>query len=73
MITAAGNNEYLPDHQVDPTTYPEEAVKVVDITRGDRTATLISLNTLFCDSINLYLLQDQTMPIRQLKTLAKIL
>lgn len=23
MITAPGNNEYLPDHQVDPMTYPE--------------------------------------------------
>ena len=23
MISAPGNNEYLPDHQVDPTAYPE--------------------------------------------------
>jgi hypothetical protein len=26
LISAAGNNEYLPDHQVDPTTYPEESL-----------------------------------------------
>ena len=33
----------------------------------------IILNTLFCDNINLYLIQDQTMPLRQIKTLNKIL
>ena len=31
------------------------------------------MNTLFCDNINLYLIQDQTMPIRQIKTLNRIL
>jgi sphingomyelin phosphodiesterase len=31
LISAPGNNEYLPDHQVDPVAYPEEALKVVEI------------------------------------------
>jgi sphingomyelin phosphodiesterase len=31
------------------------------------------MNTLYCDTINLYLIQDQTMPIRQLKTLHNII
>lgn len=74
LISAPGNNEYLPDHQVDPTAYPEQALKVIDLVNEDgKTATLISINTLFCDTINLYLIQDQTMPIRQLKTLNSIL
>ena len=38
-----------------------------------QTATFISVNTLLCDTINLYLIQDQTIPLRQLKTLNKIL
>jgi len=47
---------------------------VTDLVNEDgKTATFISINTLYCDTINLYLLQDQTMPIRQLKTLNKIL
>jgi len=29
LISAPGNNEYLPDHQVDPTAVPEESLKVV--------------------------------------------
>ena len=35
--------------------------------------TFIVLNTLFCDNINLYLIQDQTMALRQIKTLISIL
>ena len=35
--------------------------------------TFIIINTLFCDNINLYLIQDQTMPLRQIKTLNQIL
>lgn len=34
---------------------------------------MISINTLFCDLMNLYLIEDQTMSIRQLKTLDAIL
>lgn len=29
LISAPGNNEYMPDHQVDPTAVPEESIKVV--------------------------------------------
>lgn len=64
----------MPDHQVDPTDYPEQAIKVVDLVNSNgNKMTFISLNTLFCDNINLYLIQDQTMPIRQIKTLDAIL
>jgi hypothetical protein len=74
LISAPGNNEYLPDHQVDPTAYPDEAVKVIDIKNdGGKVVTFIIINTLFCDNINLYLIQDQTMPLRQIKTLNKVL
>ena len=74
IISAWGNNEYLPDHQVDPTAYPEDAVKVVEIENGEgRKVSFVSVNTLFCDSINLYLIQDQTMPLRQIKTLNALL
>lgn len=74
MITAPGNNEYLPDHQVDPTEYPEEALKVIDLVNEEgKVLTFISINTLYCDTINLYLIQDQTMAIRQLKTLNNII
>jgi len=74
VVSAPGNNEYLPDHQVDPLAYPEDAIKVVDIQNEEgRTVSFISVNTLFCDSINLYLIQDQTMPLRQIKTLERVL
>jgi hypothetical protein len=74
LISAPGNNEYLPDHQVDPTALPEEAVKVVDIKSDNgKVVTFIIINTLFCDNINLYLIQDQTMALRQIKTLNKVL
>lgn len=47
---------------------------MVDIQSEDgKTVTFVVLNTLFCDNINLYLIQDQTMPLRQLKTLNKVL
>ena len=29
LISAPGNNEYLPDHQVDPTALPEESLKLI--------------------------------------------
>jgi hypothetical protein len=74
VVSAPGNNEYLPDHQVDPVAYPEEAIQVVEVENGaGRRVAFVSLNTLFCDSINLYLLQDQTLPLRQLKTLNALL
>lgn len=74
LISAPGNNEYLPDHQVDPTAYPDEAVKVIDIkNEAGQIVTFAIINTLFCDNINLYLIQDQTMPLRQIKTLNKLL
>jgi hypothetical protein len=74
IASAPGNNEYLPDHQVDPTAFPEDSLKVVDLTNdAGNTLSLISMNSLYCDNINLYLIQDQTMPLRQLKTLDSII
>lgn len=43
------------------------------VSENGKTLSFISINTLFCDMINLYLIQDQTMPIRQLKTLNNII
>jgi hypothetical protein len=43
------------------------------VSEEGKTLTFISMNTLYCDTINLYLIQDQTMPIRQLKTLHNII
>jgi hypothetical protein len=74
LVSAPGNNEYLPDHQVDPTAVPEESLKVVEVTNEEgKVLTFVIINTLFCDNINLYLIQDQTMPLRQIKTLNRIL
>ena len=71
IFTAPGNNEYFPDHQVDPSSVPEEVIKVLRVYQPDekKYITLVSINTLFCDMINLYLVQDQTGPLRQLKML----
>jgi hypothetical protein len=47
---------------------------VIDLSNEEgKTLTFVSINTLYCDMINLYLIQDQTMPIRQLKTLHSII
>lgn len=59
---------------MDPMALPGESLKVFNLKNAEgREATFISINTLFCDMMNLYLIQDQTMPIRQLKTLNRIL
>jgi sphingomyelin phosphodiesterase len=75
IFTAPGNNEYLPDHQVDPSSVPEESLKVYRVYQPDEISytTFVSINTLFCDNMNLYLISDQTESIRQLKMLEKIL
>ncbi len=61
----------MPDHQVDPSSVSEESLKVYRVYQPDESnyVTFVSINTLFCDNMNLYLISDQTASIRQLKML----
>lgn len=65
----------MPDHQVNPNLVLDDSLIVYPVLneQGDTVSTFISINTLFCDMINLYLIEDQTGPIRQLKTLDYLL